>query len=74
MADETQLLTKREVAEAVLDEVFEGTNRVTIHAAVSRGAERGVSKATLYRVAAARGVKVLRQGRHGGLWERGDAE
>jgi hypothetical protein len=67
------LLTKRELAHHVLDEMFAKTpnNRILIAEAVTAAQARGVCYRTLRRVAAEDyKVTTIRQGSAAGIWER----
>lgn len=64
------LVTKREAAAELLTELFDGTTRIAIADAVAAGTERGISRRTLRRVGAEMGVRVVLNGRHGGIWEK----
>jgi len=62
--------TKREAAASLLDELFDGTSRITIAQAVEAGRERDISRRTLSRVGVDMGVTAVLNGRNGGIWER----
>ncbi len=62
-------LTKREIADAQLAEMFAHRDRIPIAEIVAEGLERGVSRRTLTRAAKAAGIVEIHNGPHGGLWE-----
>jgi hypothetical protein len=62
--------TQSEIAADLVGELFADTQRVAIADAIAAGKERGVSYITLYREARLAGIRTVRNGRHGGFWER----
>lgn len=61
---------KREIAADLVDEIFSETQRVTIADALNIAGQHGVSKSTFGRAIASKGIKTIRNGRSGGIWER----
>lgn len=61
--------SKREIADELVDEMFSDRPRITIADASVFAAEHGVSRTTIGRAMAAAGIRTIRNGRHGGIWE-----
>lgn len=68
-----ETLSKREIADELIRELFASQKRITIADAAAKAAEYGVSRTTIGRAMAAAGVRTIRNGRHGGIWEMGEA-
>jgi hypothetical protein len=66
----SQTLTKRELAQRLLEELFVGRDRITIAEAVAAGVERGVSRRTLVRACREAGIREVHNGPYGGFWEK----
>jgi hypothetical protein len=63
-------MTKRELAAALLTEVFATRDRISIAEVVALGDDRGVSRRTLTRAAQDLGVTEIHNGPFPGFWER----
>ena len=66
-------IAQREMTEALLQEQFRTRARIIVADAMAACHEPGISRRTLSRVGAQMGVRIVLNGRHGGLWERGQA-
>jgi hypothetical protein len=66
----TDTRAKREIAADMVDEMFSDRPRITIADAVAHAAEHGVSRTTIGRAMASKGVRTIRNGRSGGIWAR----
>jgi hypothetical protein len=68
----TLTATKRELADALLIELFADRKRIPIAEAVEAAAELDVSRRTLQRASAGLGLREVHNGRHGAYWETGE--
>lgn len=63
------LMTKREIAEAILKEMFAGRRRIPIAEARAAALARGVSYRTLYKASVLLGVQEVHNGRLPAFWQ-----
>jgi hypothetical protein len=63
------LLTKSELAQKLLREMFTNRNRVTIAEAASEAAKLGISRKTLTEARKAIGATEIHNGPHPGFWQ-----
>jgi hypothetical protein len=62
--------TKREIADELLHEMFENSERVSIAEVVAEGKRRDVSRRTLLRAKQALGVIEIHNGPYPAFWQR----
>lgn len=67
----TDIMTKLEQAQAIIEQLFEGRQRISIDSVIAAAEEAGISYRTMQRAKVQMGnVIEIRNGPYSGLWER----